>query len=106
MKVHCTVGYIEDIETPVDSGVYVETATEKQYYGDEVKFPTYRWQNTNNLNDQFIVNNNISILADEYAYNHYPYIRYIVYKGVKWKVESIEVQRPRLLLSLGGVYNG
>lgn len=106
MKVHCTVGYIATSENPSNSGIWKETVTEISYYGDEVKFPTYRWKNNQQINDNFIVNNNISILADEYANNNYPYIKYVLYKGVKWKVDSIEVQRPRLILTLGGEYNG
>ena len=58
------------------------------------------------MNDQLIVNNSISILADAHALNHFFEIRYVVWEGAKWKVTNVEVQRPRLILTLGKVYNG
>lgn len=98
------VGYVVNEETSPGtySGV---TVSEKKYYGD-VKRVSRRWEKTENLNDDLVVNHNIEIIADAYAYDHFFAIKYVRWKGVYWKVTSVDVLRPRLVLSLGGVYNG
>jgi hypothetical protein len=58
------------------------------------------------LNNDISVGNSISIVADAYANEHFFAIRYIQWAGVLWTVSDVEVQSPRLLLRLGGVYNG
>ena len=50
--------------------------------------------------------NKISILADPFAYQNFSNIKYVEYMDALWNVESIEVQQPRLILNVGGVYNG
>lgn len=104
MSKYCgIVGYVE---TENDGyGVYKEVVTERRYFGDVTR-NTSRWQSGVGLNDDMLINNVISIIADPYAYEHFAHIRYVEWKGTLWKVSSIEEQRPRLILTLGGVYNG
>ena len=97
------IGFAETVE--ISPGVYEEEITEYQYYGD-VGRDTRRLQNSSQLNDNVNISNNISIIADPFANNNFHSIRYIEYMGAKWKVESVEVQYPRLVLTIGGVYNG
>ena len=97
------VGYIETVDK--GHGVYAEESTERLYYGDVTRNAS-RWQSGVGLNDDLVSTNIISIVADPYAYEHFPYIKYVNWHGTNWKVSSIEEQRPRLLLTLGGVYNG
>lgn len=104
-KFYGEVGYVETIETPAGSGVHVEEATEFPYYGDVLQ-DTRKSQPADKLNDDISVQNRISILADAYAFEHYFAIKYVVWMGVAWSVSSVEVKSPRLILSLGSVYNG
>lgn len=97
------IGFAETVE--IRPGVYEEEITEHQYYGDVVR-DTRRLQNSSQLNDNVNISNDISIIADPFANNNFHSIRYIEYMGAKWKVESVEVQYPRLVLTIGGVYNG
>lgn len=99
------VGYGTTKETPKDSGVWVDEITEIVYFGDVVR-NTRRLQSGETLNDDLSVNNSISIVADEYANQHFFNIRYVGWAGVLWTVTSVEVKSPRLILSLGSVYNG
>lgn len=98
-----TVGYVETQETRPN--IHEEAATERQYYGDVLR-NVKRTEGSQWLNDDVNVNNLISIVADEYAYGHFFAIRYVIWEGSKWKVTNVEVSRPRLILTLGGVYNG
>ena len=98
--------YAEDVEDPADSGIYVKSYTVKQYQGDMVR--NYkRTDKSDNLNDDITISNELSILADPYAYQNFHNILYVEYMGAKWKVTGVDAAtRPRLTLTLGGVYNG
>lgn len=97
------VGYGETVET--SPGAWQDVITEKLYFGDVVR-NTLKFQEGQSINDDLTVNNSISIVADAYANEHIFAIRYVEWTGVLWTVVSVEVQSPRLLLRLGGVYNG
>jgi len=99
------VGYGNTVETPTDSGVWVDTITEVEYYGDVIK-DTRKLDPGENLNSDITVNNSITIVADEYAINNFMKIKYVRWAGVLWTVTNVEVKNPRLILSLGSVYNG
>ena len=93
-KFYGSIGYAETVET--SPGVWVEQITERKYYGD-VNRDSRRLQSANQL---------ISIVADPYAYNHFHSMRYVEFMGAKWKVSTVEPKPPRLILTLGGLYNG
>lgn len=102
-KFYGKVGYAITVE--VEPGVWAEKITERSYYGDEVQTMT-KWENGQGLNDDLNVSNDISIIADTFAYEHFSEIRYVTYMGARWKVRNVKPSRPRLILSIGGVYNG
>ena len=97
------IGFAETVETT--AGVWEEQITEGKYYGDVMK-DSRTLQATEQLNDNVNIANKVSIVADPFANLHFHNIRYIEYMGARWKVSTVEVQRPRLILTIGGVYNG
>lgn len=101
-KYYGLVGYIEN-ETTGD--VTVEKPVERPYKGDLIK-NNRRLEKGEGLNDDVTISNQISILADPYALSHIFAMRYVKWMGVAWKVTNVDVQTPRLILTLGGVYNG
>lgn len=92
-------------DTEDGTGVWVDEIVEYSYYGDVLR-DTRNLREGENLNADLSVENLISIVADEYANEHFFAIRYVEWAGTLWTVSSVEVQRPRLLLRLGEVYNG
>ena len=102
-KYYGAIGYAEPFET--SPGVWDERIVERSYYGDIIR-NTRNLQNSEHLNDNINVSNQISIVADPYAIANFHAIRYAEFMGAKWKVPTVDVQTPRLLLSLGGLYNG
>jgi hypothetical protein len=104
-KFHGEIGYGESVENPPGSGVWEDVITEYSYFGDVVR-STRRLEDGEGLNDDIAVNNTISIVADQYAEEHFFAIRYLKWAGTVWTVTNVEVQHPRLLLTLGTVYNG
>ena len=102
-RFHGRVGY----GTPVQAkpGVWVDQIEERLYFGDVIR-DTRRLADGETLNDDLSVGNSISIVATAYAKEHFFAIRYVEWAGVRWTVPTVEVQGPRLILRLGGVYNG
>lgn len=102
-RFHGKIGYVETEETA--PGVYEEVATERPYFGDIVR--NYRrFESSDQVNQNVVLNNSISVIADSYCMGHFSNIRYVVWMGSKWKVTNVEIQRPRITLTLGDVYNG
>ena len=102
-KFYGVIGYAIQIEKR--PGVWVDSIIEKSYRGDII-LNQQRWQPSENVNDNFNIDNSISIIADEYMYKNVGFIKYIVWMGRKWKIQSLAINRPRIVLQIGGVYNG
>lgn len=103
-KFYGLIGYANTVETA--PGVYEEQITTKEYYGDLLRNSRKLQTSSDSLNDNINVANEISILADPFANNNFHSMRYVEFMGSKWKVTSVDVQFPRLILTIGGVYNG
>lgn len=106
-KFYGPVGYGHEVESPADSGVWKKEITEKQYFGD-VQRSTLRLDDGSKVNPDLSVSRAISIIADPYLNENFSAILYVKWNGVYWTVDSVEEvpDAPRLLLRLGGVYNG
>lgn len=102
-KWHGNIGYVETVE--VQPGIWKEQVIERQYYGDVTR-NTRSLQQSDGVNDNVNISNNISIIADPYANENFHNMRYAQFMGTNWKITNIEVQYPRLILTIGGVYNG
>jgi hypothetical protein len=102
-KFYGVIGYAVTEET--EPGIYEERIVEKEHFGDVIR-NTRRLNNVAKVNDDITISNQISIVADPFANNNFHSMRYVSFMGSKWKVTEVEVQYPRLILTLGGVYNG
>ena len=102
-KWYGVIGYADTVE--VEPGIWEEQVTERPYYGELIR-NIRRLQTTDKVNDDLTISNQISIVSDPYAINNFHAMKYAVLWGTKWKITSVEVQYPRLILEVGGVYNG
>ena len=98
------VGYRAD-QPESSPGVFENETIEKRYFGDVLN-ETNRFDSGSQINDNISISSRISFLADAYALNHAQDILYVVYAGAKWKAKSAEIQYPRVIVTLGEVYNG
>lgn len=96
------IGYGVSQETK--PGVWKDTITEREYFGALTR-NTRRLESASQVNDNINISNEISIVADPFAYENFHSMRYVIFMGAKWKISSVEVQYPRLILTIGGVYN-
>lgn len=102
-KFHGKIGYAQSVETA--PGVWTDQISEREYYGDVIR-ESKQWNNSGQVNDNLVINNRITIVADDFANANFSAMRYVIWTGVYWKITNIEIQRPRLILTIGGVYNG
>ena len=97
------IGYANTVET--SPGIYEEQITVRSYYGDVYR-NTRLLQNSGSINENINISNQISIVAEPFAVQNFHMMRYVEYMGSKWKVSNVEVQYHRLILTVGGLYNG
>lgn len=103
MRFYGKVGYGVTVET--SPGVHEDQIVEFSYFGDVVR-NSLKFREGESVNNDLSVSNSISVVADAYANKHFSTVRYVEWAGTLWTVSEVEVQSPRLLLRLGGVYNG
>lgn len=97
-----SVGFATFVET--SRGIWESSIVERTYHGEIMSF-RQDISNRDNINGRIDINNRISILADPYANNNFQNARYITWHGSKWCIVSVEVEHPRLILQIGGLYN-
>ncbi len=97
------IGFCEET-TETSPGVWEQKIIERPYYGDILR-NSRRLQSGDRVNDNLNISNEVSIISDPYANKNFHSMRYVEFMGSKWKVTDIEVQFPRLVLTLGGVWN-
>jgi hypothetical protein len=97
------IGFEETQETR--PGVFEPAITERHYSGDVLR-SSKRNESGEKINDDITISNQFSIVADKYAYNHIYGMKYLKYMGATWKISDVEIQHPRLIINVGGIYNG
>ena len=97
------IGFLGQAET--SPGVWSDVITERIYYGD-VKKQSRKYQNVDGVDDTFTLRNTFSIIADSYANENLHVMKWIEYAGIKWSIKSIDIDRPRLEIIIGGEYHG
>lgn len=103
-KWYGVIGYSDTVET--EPGIWTSQITERNYYGD-LSGNFSRWSTaSDSTNDDLQLDAKISIIADPFAYQNFHTMKYVEYMGAKWKISKVEPQYPRLILAIGGVYNG
>ena len=102
-KFHGVVGYLATEET--SPGVQEDVITEVPCQGDVLR-NTQRFETSEQLNDDLTIDNRFSIVADGFMTSNMTSIRYVEYLNIKWKVVTMDIQPPRLILKVRGVYNG
>lgn len=101
-KFYGPIGYAETVE--VNPGVYIDRIVERNYYGELVRNSSRWTASSESVNDNLNISNQVSIISDPYAVNNFHSMKYVEFMGTKWKITNVEVQYPRLLLTVGGVY--
>lgn len=102
-KFYGKIGFVRSEE--VSPGVWKNIPEERDYYGDVIR-SAKQWQGSGEVNDNLMISNQISIIADSFVNENFAAMKYVKFMGARWKITNAEVQFPRLLLTLGGIYNG
>jgi hypothetical protein len=107
MRFSGAVGYAADSQ--VTPGVWKEIITEHNYYGDVIQYsrrldPASQTPPTTSNN--IALGNSFSIVGDELAFGNITNMRYVVWQGSRWAITDVMVKRPRLILTIGDLWNG
>lgn len=97
------IGYAVNSET--SPGIYEDTIIERRHYGDVLSAAS-RWEQTEVLNDDLVISNRISVVADKFLRENLGAMKYALVNHQRWTIRKIEQKEPRFVLTLGGVYNG
>lgn len=101
------IGFATSQENPADSGIYEDVMVEHNYHGDVLDLKSrYKSNSINGTNDLITIDVEFSIMADSFAYQNLSNMKYIEYLGEFWKIETISPDRPRLKITIGGIWNG
>lgn len=97
------VGYVTQEET--SPGIWSSVEKSVMMKGELIR------QSSNNrdagkVNSDITLNHRVSLMGDSYSFDNYYNIKWVMVDKVKWEVSSIEIQRPRLILAIGGLWNG
>lgn len=103
-KFYGVLGYIKTVEEPPMSGIWVGKTIERNYYGDVIRLSSMNQMN-DKANGDISLNSQFSILSDPYSLENFSFLKYVKYMGVLWEIKTVEVQYPRLIITVGGVYN-
>ena len=98
------IGFQKTVESETEASVWEPAIIERSYYGDVIR-NTRKWENGVGMIADFVLSNQISILADPYAFENLGFIKYVTWMKKKWAIKSIDVNYPRLILTLGGLYS-
>ena len=96
------IGFIKQVEKK--PGVYSNETIERNYYGDLIRNSRGWSTPSEGTNDNLTLNDQISIVADSFASDNSSFMKYIEIMGGKWKITNIEINYPRLVLTVGGLY--
>lgn len=103
-KWHGKIGYSKQVLAP--GGVWKPQDTVYEYTGDFLRNFSNASPTPESTNDDLKIDVQISIVADQFAYQNFYSMKWIELYGAKWKITKVEPRYPRLILSVGGVYNG
>lgn len=104
MKYYGKICFSRTVENAEHPGLFEEEVTERNYFGDVIKL-SRRWNDGNKINADLDISHQISIVSDPFAQENFVNIRYVEWLGKKWKISNVEIQYPRLILTIGGLYN-
>ena len=103
-RYHGKVGFLYTDDNQI-TGIATEKVVEKSFYGT-VHEHVRRWEDSGSLNDDLSLGNQIGIVATDYAFKHASAIAYAEFMGQKWKVTSVRLKPPQIIMTLGGIWNG
>ena len=95
------LGFVMTRET--EEGVWLEEKIEIPIKGT-IRSLYVRNDNNSSVNTNLRLTNEVSVLLNSKIATYLETLKYVVWKGSKWEVQSIGVNYPRLTINLGGLY--
>ena len=103
MKYYGMIGFSETVQVDLDDW---ETRINEYPYAGDINRVSTSWKASEHMNENLTISMEISFIGDTHALENYANIRYATWRGTKWRVINITESHPRIVLTLGGEYNG
>ena len=97
------IGYALAVET--QPGVWEESITDKPYFGEVVR-DNRKVVDQTQINNSINISNNISVVSNKFMLENMAFMRYITFMKSKWNITSVDIKPPRIIITMGGLYNG
>lgn len=97
------IGFVSNEE--IEPGIWEDVVTEKKYRGEILK-NNQHFAVANTTSGELKITNQFSIVGNSYAFDHVSDIRYLEWRGNRWVVDTVDIEYPRLVITIGGLYNG
>ena len=107
MKWHGMIGFETTVEVSPDPNkatIWQPQIVPRHYYG-EVNRVVKRYDSGEKVNDDISINNQFSVISDPFANENFFNMKWIEWRGKKWKVNEVTVEYPRLTINIGGEYH-
>ena len=102
MKFYGEVGFVKT--TVNEISVAEESVIRLPYYGEIIR-DRRRINSSDKIVKDVSIQNEISIVADKFMTDNLAWIKFVNWHGIDWSVDTVEINYPRINLTLGGVYN-
>lgn len=93
------------LTSETEPGVWVDQVVERPYTGDVLR-NTQAWNREGTFNPDVITSDTISIVADGFTTANLYSMKYVRWRGILMAVKNVRLERPRVILEIGGLYNG
>ena len=93
-------------EVEISPGVYDYKIVERPYFGEVVR-DAMKVVGGQTILSESKTTNSFRIMADGYASENFFDMQYVRWMGRYWEITQVELQqRPRMIIRIGGVWNG
>ena len=87
-------------------GIWKPSAVVEKLGRGDLIGQTINNEDVGGLSDGITINNQLSIIMDPFVNKNLESLKYVILYGTRWEIKSMTINRPRVILTLGGVYNG
>lgn len=103
-KFRGTIGFvIDDVE--VSPGIYKTEIIERTYTGDIYRDSKRMTDSSSTTNQSVSLSISFNFLTDNFAIDYLYAMSYLIFRGKKWSISTLELKYPRMEITLGGLYN-
>lgn len=104
-KFHGFLGFVKFVESGTSPGKFDVVEEEIPVKGDLLRNALKYEPVEGNEKLNMAISNRFSFIAPNRVFENFEFLKFITWNNVRWNISNIEVNSPRLIVSISGVYN-